>query len=489
MKFAIITHAEHKIHEQQIVAYEPYVKEMNLWLKYVDKVRIVAPVSKVKRSEIDSSYQLKRQISNQVGNDEYVVQVSNQIQQDESERHPQFGDSKRHPQLDWGSQELENDGQIPNQVGNDAKETIQLAKIPSIDITSLENSFKAILKIPSILLEIYQAMQWADHIHLRCPGNIGLLGCFVQILFPKKPKTVKYAGNWDRTSKQPRSYRLQKWILSNTFLTRNCKVLVYGDWPNQSKNIVPFFTASYSEKEIEAVEIRSVLGFKKQIPNLFGNDESERNDEILNQFQFDKSERHSALDAESHELDNDKQIPNQAENDGILKFIYVGGLTPGKQPLLSVQVIHKLKKNGYNVQLDMYGDGVEKAKITDYILDNSLEGIIILHGNTSKEIVKKAYQQAHFLVFISKSEGWPKVVAEAMFWGCVPMTSNVSCVPEMLGNGSRGTIVTANLDEIVNAVENYVNNGSLYAHHAQNGMDWSTLYTLEKFEEEIKKLL
>jgi glycosyltransferase involved in cell wall biosynthesis len=487
MKFAIITHAEHKIHEQQIVAYEPYVKEMNLWLKYVDKVRIVAPVAKGKRSEIDSSYQLKRQISNQVGNDEYVVQVSNQIQQDESDRHPQLGDSKRHPQLDWGSHELENDGQIPNQVGNDAKETIQLAKIPSIDITSLENSFKAILKIPSILLEIYQAMQWADHIHLRCPGNIGLLGCFVQILFPKKPKTVKYAGNWDRTSKQPRSYRLQKWILSNTFLTSNCKVLVYGEWPNQSNNIVPFFTASYSEKEIEAVEIRSVLGFKKQIPHQVRNDEYDGQES--NEVQHVDSERHPQLDWGSQDLDFDKLIPHQVQNDGILKFIYVGGLTPGKQPLLSVQVIHKLKKNGYNVQLDMYGDGVEKAKITDYILDNSLEGIIILHGNTSKEIVKKAYQQAHFLVFISKSEGWPKVVAEAMFWGCVPITSNVSCVPEMLGNGSRGTIVTANLDEIVNAVENYVNNGSLYAHHAQNGMDWSRQFTIEKFEKEIEKLL
>ncbi|WP_143102376.1 glycosyltransferase family 4 protein [Lutibacter maritimus] len=379
---------------------------------------------------------------------------------------------------------MENEYKIPDQVRNDG---IKLIGIPSFDITSLNNSMNALLKIPKICYKIYQAMQWADHIHLRCPGNIGLLGCFVQILFPKKPKTVKYAGNWDRTSKQPRSYRLQKWILSNTFLTRNCKVLVYGEWPNQSKNIVPFFTASYSEKEIEAIEIRSVLGFKKQIPHQVRNDGYDGQES--NEVQHVDSERHPQLDWGSQDLDFDKQIPHQVRNDGILKFIYVGGLTPGKQPLLSVQVIHKLKKNGYNVQLDMYGDGVEKAKITDYILDNSLEGIIILHGNTSKEIVKKAYQQAHFLVFISKSEGWPKVVAEAMFWGCVPMTSNVSCVPEMLGNGSRGTIVTANLDEIVNAVENYVNNDSLYAHHAQNGMDWSTLYTLEKFEDEIKKLL
>ena len=40
-------------------------------------------------------------------------------------------------------------------------------------------------------------MQDADHIHLRCPGNIGLLGCFSSNFISKKIKTAKYAGNWD----------------------------------------------------------------------------------------------------------------------------------------------------------------------------------------------------------------------------------------------------------------------------------------------------
>jgi len=98
-------------------------------------------------------------------------------------------------------------------------------------------------------LIIFKAMYQADHIHLRCPGNIGLLGCVVQILFPFKLKTAKYAGNWDPKAKQPWSYRFQKWLLSNSFLTRNMKVLVYGEWEGSSKNIHPFFTATYWESE------------------------------------------------------------------------------------------------------------------------------------------------------------------------------------------------------------------------------------------------
>jgi len=119
------------------------------------------------------------------------------------------------------------------------------------NIKSKRYFFKAVYNSFFNAFVLMKAMKQADHIHLRCPGNMGLLGCFVQIAFPNKPKTAKYAGNWDPKSKQPWSYRLQKWLLGNTFLTKNMKVLVYGEWPDQSKKIVPFFTASYSEKEID----------------------------------------------------------------------------------------------------------------------------------------------------------------------------------------------------------------------------------------------
>ncbi|WP_317045705.1 glycosyltransferase [Lutibacter agarilyticus] len=226
----------------------------------------------------------------------------------------------------------------------------------------------------------------------------------------------------------------------------------------------------------------------------------------------DNTERHSAPDAESYDVEGNDEIatsptclersrkaprndsaechpePVEGSQSTNLKFIYVGGFTPGKQPLLSVQVVHQLKKNGYSVQLDMYGDGVERINVENYILVNDLKDVVFLLGNTSKEIVKKAYQQAHFLVFISKSEGWPKVVAEAMFWGCLPITSNVSCIPSMLDFGKRGSIVNANSNEIISAIETYLQNPSIYKEQAQKAMDWSRQYTLEKFEEEIGKL-
>ncbi|GGG99508.1 glycosyl transferase [Polaribacter pacificus] len=371
MKFGIITHVEHKIKGKDLFAYEPYVREMNLWAKYVDEIIILAPKSKEKKiTNIETPY--------------------------------------RHSK-------------------------IKFIEIPSFNLTTFNNSLISLKVIPKICIQIYKVMKSADHIHLRCPGNIGLLGCFVQIFFPSKPKTVKYAGNWDPKSKQPLSYRLQKWILSNTFLTKNCKVLIYGEWKNQSKNSIPFFTASYSDNEIIAIEAKN---FKSKI-----------------------------------------------------RLLFVGNFSIGKQPLLTVKVAEILINKGYDIQLDMFGDGARFNIVKEYILKNKLSENVLLHGNQPKEVVKKAFQESHFLVFISKSEGWPKVVAEAMFWGCLPIASKVSCVPFMLGEGERGSIVNEDLEEIVFELETYINQKNRYLEKVVSAKKWSQKFTLEKFEKEIKNFL
>ena len=255
----------------------------------------------------------------------------------------------------------------------------------------------------------------------------------MQIFFPNKSKTVKYAGNWDPNSKQPLTYRLQKRILSSTFLTKNCKVLVYGSWKNQTKNIVPFFTASYFKNEIIKLEQKKI------------------DDEI--------------------------------------KLIFVGSFSEGKQPLISVKVAEELFNKGYNVKLEMYGDGNRYTEVKNYIEYHHLEDVVKLYGNQSKDVIKKAFQKSHFLIFISKSEGWPKVVAEAMFWSCLPVSTEVSCVPFMLDYGKRGALVKSNVFEILKVLEGYINDSDKFILTIENAKSWSQDYTLEKFSQEIKKII
>ncbi len=313
------------------------------------------------------------------------------------------------------------------------KKQPKVVSIPSLEFANFYNVVRSCLLLPLIVIRLMVEMYKADHIHLRCPGNIGLIGCFVQILFPKKKKTAKYAGNWDPEAKQPKSYRLQKKLLSNTTLTKNMQVLVYGDWKNQTKNIKSFFTATFNDYEIEE--------------------------------------------------------PMKRDYTGELKFVFIGSLVKGKRPMLSIEIVEELIKQGQKLHLDLFGDGVLKTELQDYIDKNNLEKYITLHGNQEKEVVKTALKSAHFLILPSKSEGWPKVVAEAMFFGTIPIATKISCVPYMLGYGERGILIEPELEAVTFNVASELKNVKTLQLKAMEGAKWSQHYTLDLFESEIARLV
>lgn len=306
-------------------------------------------------------------------------------------------------------------------------------KLSDFNIQSPQSSIKAFFQVFYNLVIIFKAMLWAEHIHLRCPGNVGLLASVVQIFFPHKVKSAKYAGNWDFKVPQPISYRLQKIILSNTFWTRKINVLVYGKWKSSTKNIKPFFTATYSAKD-------SVESFPRKL-------------------------------------------------EGTIKIVFVGTLSSGKRPLYAIQLVQKLIQNNFSIHLSIFGEGKERELLEQYIVKENLQKHITLFGNQNEETIKLAYQQSHFVLLPSQSEGWPKVVAEGMFWGCVPIATKVSCVPYMLEEGNRGILLDIDLNEDIFQIQKLLHSESVYQKMALNGIEWSRKFTLESFEQEIKLLL
>lgn len=375
MKFLIVSHVNHTIKNNAIFGYGPYIREMNLWLNKVDSVEVVANLTNRDLDNIDLAYQHRN---------------------------------------------------------------IYFTKLKEFNLTSSISILKAIASMPMLLIAIFKAMKRADHIHLRCPGNVGLLGCVVQIFYPNKTKTAKYAGNWDPKAKQPWSYRLQKWILNNTFLTKNMQVLVYGEWEGMSKNIKPFFTATYTNNEAE-----------------------------------------KALAQDQKILPINKPI----------QFMFVGTLTANKRPMYALEVFKLLSKTINQAELHFYGEGNQRQEIIDFCISNNISNKVFVHGNQPKEVVEKAYINSHFLFLASKSEGWPKVVAEAMFWGCVPLATNVSCVHQMMGYGERGVLLQLDPEQDVESINTLIQNPELYKKNSTNGKHWSTQYTLDRFEAEIKNLL
>lgn len=212
--------------------------------------------------------------------------------------------------------------------------------------------------------------------------------------------------------------------------------MVYGDWKEKSKNIYPFFTASYTNEKKVAVELRSV-------------------------------------ESESQEI----------------KLLFVGTLTMNKRPLETIETLESLIAKGVRASLDMIGDGAQRAELEKYVQSKGLQNVVRFQGKQNQDDVIGFFRSAHFLVFLSQSEGWPKVVAEAMWWGCLPITTSVSCVSQMVGNMERGILIEPDPEIVADKIMDLIDNPVLYQKMCQSAMDWSREYTLERFENEIVKLL
>ncbi len=141
------------------------------------------------------------------------------------------------------------------------------------------------------------------------------------------------------------------------------------------------------------------------------------------------------------------------------------------------------------MQLTLFGEGNERKMLENYVSDNNLETFVFLKGNQNQEVIKKAYIENHFVVLPSMSEGWPKVVAEGMFWGCLPIATAVSCVPNMLDYGKRGVLLEMDLSKDVQQIALLLDTNESYQQMVGKAIDWSRKYTLDVFENEIKGLL
>ncbi|TXE08782.1 glycosyltransferase family 4 protein [Algoriphagus aquimarinus] len=369
--FLIITCVQHTSKNGDYYAYGPYVREMNLWIENEKSVRVVAPLKENSTPDkIDTAY-----------------------------KHSAF--------------------------------TFQ--EVPAYHVQNPKAIIQAIKDLPFIIAEIYRAMKKAKHIHIRIPGNMGLLAMFVQVMFPNKPKTIKYAGNWDVDSKQPKTYKIQRFIANSTFLTKNAKVLVYGQWPDSTSNVLPFFTASYRENEKEQV-IKPAIEEK-------------------------------------------------------IRLVFVGALYDGKNPEIGLQLSSLMKQAGLNFEFIYCGDGVMRQELEAQSLQLGLQDNIIFKGNVNADTVKDILKKSHFLIFVSETEGWPKAVAEAMFWACIPFTSRVSCVPQMIGEKrERGVLVNKNPQEIFEQLKTLLEDKMEFERMAAAAMDWARNYTLETFQSEIERL-
>jgi glycosyltransferase involved in cell wall biosynthesis len=269
-------------------------------------------------------------------------------------------------------------------IGNPIMDLINLPHINLVFLkktggNSLLSKLGVILNTPLMLFTIIKSIYKADVVHTRAPSSPAFLAILLSFISKNKIWWNKYAGNWVQEN-PPFFFGLQKYVLQKA---KHSKVTVNGKWLNQLPHIYSFENPCLTEDQLtNGIEIIK----RKKIISPF-------------------------------------------------KFIFIGRLDDEKGIKRIMEAL-KIYSNELVESVDFIGDG---EKLLEYQEDLRFLGDKIhFHSSLSNKDIHRLLAESHFLLLPSTaSEGFPKVIAEASCYGCIPIVSNISSIGQYI-NSSNG---------------------------------------------------
>lgn len=288
-------------------------------------------------------------------------------------------------------------------------------------------------RLPGMIGTMAAAIGWADAVHVRCPGNLGLLGAALAPL-SGKPRVAKFAGQWNGYDGEVWTGRLQRWLLRRWWAA---PVLVYGEWPGDPAHIVPFFTSMMTDEQVDraaAVAATKTIGSP-------------------------------------------------------LKVLFAGRLEPVKRVDALLEAAGLLEQRGVPAEIVVLGDGSQRHRLERLAADLPNASPVRFVGALPFDEALAWYAWADCLVLPSEhSEGWPKVVAEAMCHGVVCVAVDHGQVRRMLDG--RGVVLSSGAPaEIAAALADIASAPTRYSAMSKDASQWARGYSLEGMRAALAALL
>lgn len=261
---------------------------------------------------------------------------------------------------------------------------ITFVALPVVGGSRFIDKMAIVYKAPHIINTIRKTITKTDYFQFRAPTGIGVYVIPYLVYLSKKKGWFKYAGNWNQKN-APVAYSFQRWLLKN----QKQKVTINGLWPNQRRQCLSFENPCLTELELELGE-KLVINKGLKYP---------------------------------------------------LQLCFVGRLEKAKGLDLIIEAIAALDPVNRDKigTLHLVGEGISTEDYKKKV--NDLQLPIVFHGYLSRKDVHNIYKKCHAIVLPSASEGFPKVIAESMNYGCVPIVTNVSSIGHYIKDERNGFLI------------------------------------------------
>lgn len=293
-------------------------------------------------------------------------------------------------------------------------------------------------RVPEYIFAMNQEMRSADIVHVRCPAAISMVA-LIMLLFKSKPKYrwVKYAGNWKPDGREAFSYAIQSWFLKNN-LHRGV-VTVNGHWKDQSRHIFSFLNPCLTDDEIQ--------------------------------------------DADGTNAVKELKPPYQ--------LLFVGRLETEKGVGRILESAAQLQKMNVEFQLHLVGDGPEREQFELQAERLQITQQTRFWGWLPRGSLHEHYKRSHFILLPSTaSEGWPKVLSEAMAYGVVVLASTISSIPQILRETGAGLAIDPKEPQkYAETILELINDPSEWKDYRQAARRSACLFSYSHYLDSLKQMM
>jgi len=277
----------------------------------------------------------------------------------------------------------------------------------------------------------------ADAVHAPIPGDIGTIGMLLAFLLRKR-LFVRHCGNW----------------------------LV-------EKTIAEQFWKWFMERFAGGRQVMLATGGALRAP-------SERNAAI--RWIFSTSLTKTQLEA--------CQTPRVRPANDSVRLIIACRQDLEKGAGVVIESLPLIMRSFAGARLDVVGDGQALAELKTLATALDVSDRVTFHGKVDHKTVLQMLQKADVFCYpTAASEGFPKIVLEALACGLPVITTRVSVLPQLIDTGCGVLLDERTPQALATAVQNILSDDNGYRMKSVRALETARQYSLERWRDTIGELL
>ena len=302
--------------------------------------------------------------------------------------------------------------------------------------TGLKRKLHMFVWLLTNALVIWRQVKTADAVHTPIPGDVGTIGMLAALL-QRKPLLVRHCGNW----------LVQKTIAEHAW-----------------KWSMEYFAGGRN--------VMFATGGAAEPPSL-------RNRSV--KWIFSTSLKADQLG---------KNSPRQLPSDGGLKLVIACRQEPGKGTDKVIESLPAILSVFPKAKLTVIGSGSLIELSRRRVEELGLRESVTFHGRIAQSKVVELLRAAHIFCYpTSASEGFPKVVLEALAAGLPVITTRVSVLPKLLRSGAGILLTKPDARELSDAVIQLCSDRDAYEQMSAKALETASEFSLEKWRDVIGESL